>query len=116
MRKNHSYICRSLIFFVLVEIISPTATAQKAFSPPEIPKEVYTTKVASGAIKLDGILNEPEWNRPPKISGFTQRDPLQGEAASVDTEVRILFNETFLYISAVCYDSLKDPDKLSVLK
>ena len=115
MRKNHSYICRSLIFFVLVEIISPTATAQKAFSPPENPKEVYTTKVASGAIKLDGILNEPEWNRPPKISGFTQRDPLQGEAASVDTEVRILFNETFLYISAVCYDSLKDPDKLRVL-
>ncbi|MGH9257878.1 MAG: hypothetical protein ACRD3C_25240 [Vicinamibacterales bacterium] len=48
---------------------------------------------SSGPIALDGNLNEPAWNNAPVASRFVQNDPREGEPATFDTEVRVLYDD-----------------------
>ncbi|MEM9984028.1 MAG: DUF5916 domain-containing protein [Bacteroidota bacterium] len=89
--------------------------AQQTFPPPENPPAIRATRVAKEIITLDGHLDEAAWASAQVVSGFTQRDPIQGAAASYDTQVRILYSEQFLYIGATCLDSLPDRKPLRVL-
>ena len=65
---------------------------------------VRTTK----APKIDGILNEPEWQTAPEITDFVQRQPYFGRPASFTTKVRFLFDNTGLYVAAVMHDPHPD--------
>jgi Domain of unknown function (DUF5916) len=65
-------------------------------------------------IKLDGVLDEPEWAKAPRISNFTQRELDEGRPATEKTEVAVLFTKTDLYIGIWCFD--KDPDKIVAQK
>ncbi|MFM7488572.1 MAG: DUF5916 domain-containing protein, partial [Cytophagales bacterium] len=78
--------------------------AQATFQPPETPREIRSQKVV-GSITIDGMLDEPSWQNVKPIADLVQYEPRQGEAASLKTEVRTLFDEKNLYISAVCFDS-----------
>lgn len=55
---------------------------------------------AVAAIKLDGRLDEADWQRAPAATGFTQQWPRFGRRATLPTEVRVLFDDHHLYISA----------------
>lgn len=55
-------------------------------------------------ITIDGRLDEEAWQKAPVISGFRQVEPEQGEPARHQTEVRVLYNERFIYIGARMYD------------
>ncbi|MEM6376724.1 MAG: DUF5916 domain-containing protein [Bacteroidota bacterium] len=103
------------LFSYLCFILTNPTTAQQVFPPPETPLEVYANKVAEDAVTLDGNLEEPAWQLAQVVTGFTQRDPFQGQAASFDTEVRILYNSTYLYIGVINLDSLEDRNQLRVL-
>ena len=59
---------------------------------------------AAETIRVDGRLDEPAWREAVPLSRFVQREPLQGGEPSEETEVRILFTDTALYIGAVCHD------------
>ena len=61
-------------------------------------------------IKMDGVLDEPEWARAPHISNFTQRELDENAPATEQTEVAILYSRTDLYIGIWCFD--KEPDKI----
>lgn len=61
------------------------------------------TKIA-GVIKVDGLLNEADWQQSQLISNFRQSFPFDTSAAISKTEVRILHDDKFLYVSAVCYE------------
>ncbi|MGD1947440.1 MAG: hypothetical protein ACFB0A_14540, partial [Croceivirga sp.] len=80
--------------------------AQETFPPPEVPLEIKAQKIQDGSIDIDGFLNETAWEGAQMISGFTQREPVQSNPASFDTEVRVLFDAKFLYIGARCLDSI----------
>ena len=69
--------------------------------------EIRAFRIAE-PIKLDGRLDEPAWSGAEQASGFTQREPREGEAATEPTEVRILYDNAFLYIGAMCFDSRPD--------
>ncbi|MEM9847315.1 MAG: DUF5916 domain-containing protein [Bacteroidota bacterium] len=90
------------------------AVAQQVFPPPDQPLEVYATKVGADDITLDGKLEESVWQLAEEISGFTQRDPFQGKAASFDTKVKILYNAEFLYVGVLNLDSLPNRSQLRV--
>jgi hypothetical protein len=64
-----------------------------------------------GAIEIDGILDESEWERGAVFTGFTQREPVEGEPAENDTEVRVLFGDGAVWIAARMWDS--EPDRIS---
>ncbi len=51
-------------------------------------------------IKLDGKLNEPAWAAAPAARGFTETWPVFGGPAKVPTEVKILYDDHFLYVGA----------------
>ncbi len=53
---------------------------------------------ALSAIALDGVLDEPDWERAPVASGFTQREPRAGQPSSEVTQVRVLYDDRALYV------------------
>src|SRR5262245_14840085 len=59
---------------------------------------------AAGEITLDGTLNEPAWLSAPVASGFIQNDPREGEPATYDTEVRVLYDDQALYFGVFAKD------------
>jgi len=64
----------------------------------------------TGAIRVDGVLDEPAWQAATPITSFTQRMPDEGEPASEATEVRVLVDGDALYIGARLADS--EPDRI----
>ena len=79
-----------------------------AAQPPDRPRgetPVATAQRTTGAIRVDGQLDEPDWETAPVIGPLTQREPLEGREATEPTDVRILFDEQALYIGIVCHES-----------
>ena len=62
----------------------------------------------SEAITIDGLLNEPVWSTAAPAAGFVQADPREGEPATEDTEVRVVFDDDSLYVGVRCRDSKPD--------
>ena len=56
-------------------------------------------------VTVDGSLDEPAWQAARISLGFVQKDPREGEPSSEQTEFRVLYTATTLYIGVVCYDS-----------
>jgi Domain of unknown function (DUF5916) len=55
--------------------------------------------------RLDGTLNDPIWNSASVVEDFRQREPLETQAATEKTEVRILFDSRHIYLGIYCHDS-----------
>lgn len=64
----------------------------------------------SQPITIDGHLHETSWKRASFINNFTQREPKEGNPATESTEVRILYDDKYLYIGVICFDS--QPDRI----
>lgn len=115
MNLSNIFIYRSTILLIFVSLFKVfQLEAQETFPPPETPLEIYAAPINMGTIVIDGVLDEKDWQMAEVVTGFTQRDPFQGEPASFDTEVRILYNEKYLYVSAVCLESLVSKNRLRV--
>ena len=67
---------------------------------------------ASGPISLDGVFDEPAWATAPVANGFVQNEPREGQPATFDTDVRVLYDSAALYIGVVAHDP--DPTQLIV--
>lgn len=85
-------------------LASNTATSSKTSAPhAERPRVMATPK--TGAIKLDGVLDEAVWSSKNVATNFTQQDPKEGEPATQQTEVHFAFDDDALYIAARMFDS-----------
>jgi len=69
-------------------------------APPIHPDRIYTP------IVLDGKLDEDVWQQAGRLESFIQCFPRIGAPPSERTEVRLLYDDTFLYIGITAYDSL----------
>ena len=56
---------------------------------------------AAGPVTLDGLPDEAAWNDAPIASHFIQNDPREGEPATFDTEVRVVYDDDALYFGGV---------------
>jgi hypothetical protein len=103
-----------LLSIVAVVTVSSALRAQSvdgtdAHTP--VPARAVRLDGASGAaIRVDGILDEPQWGNGPSTTGFKQREPQEGSDASEITEVRVLYDEETLYIGVVARD--REPDRI----
>ncbi len=68
------------------------------------PKKVVAVRTPV-APKLDGILDEPQWKLATPAVGFLQKDPREGEPASMPTEIFVLYDDEALYFGCMMYDS-----------
>ena len=59
----------------------------------------------SGAVVLDGRLDEAAWQAVQPVANFTQAQPREGEPATQRTEIRILYDDDALYIGARMFDT-----------
>jgi Domain of unknown function (DUF5916) len=62
------------------------------------------------APKLDGTLDDPNWQQATPIDHFLQREPFEGRPATEKTEVRILYSKHEVYFGISCFDS--DPKRI----
>ena len=80
------------------------ASQQQEVISTEFARRAIVTAITE-EITLDGALEEPAWNRAPKIGDLVQREPRPGENPSEKTDVMLLHDGNFLYIGVICYDS-----------
>jgi len=81
--------------------IAAVASGQTPERPaPRIIRAVRTSTPPT----IDGRLTEEAWAAAPVADGFTQRDPDEGRPATERTEVRILFDDTAVYVGARMFD------------
>src|ERR1035437_371353 len=67
-------------------------------------------KRTTATFKIDGNLDEPAWKDAPVATDFTELRPNYGAKENNKTEVRVLYDNNFIYIGGYCYDS---PDSIS---
>jgi hypothetical protein len=92
-----------LSVLALLLVAGAHAAAQEAFAPPDEPLRIQARR-ATAPIALDGRLDEADWAAAPKVLGFRQIEPRQGETATFDTEVAVLYDDDNLYVGARCWD------------
>ncbi len=62
------------------------------------------------SIRIDGKLDESCWGTALSAKDFTQLKPYPGNLPKKNTEVKMVYDDDALYISAICYDH---PDSIS---
>ena len=67
---------------------------------------------ATGDVTLDGALDEPAWATAAMAQHFVQNDPREGQPATFDTEVRVLYDDDALYFGVFAKDD--EPSRLIV--
>lgn len=82
--------------------------------PDSASKKIYEYPAIriTNPIKLDGILSESDWLKP-AVSGFTQKDPKEGQPATESTKVWFGYDDEAFYIAARLYSS--DPKGIRAL-
>lgn len=74
----------------------------------------YHIKATIDEITIDGQLNEATWGATEVGSDFWQKIPYFAKAADPKTEIRLAYNDKYLYVAAKCYQS--EPLTITTLK
>ena len=85
------------LLFISISLYSqPTETYKKSLE---------AIKINPGMITLDGKLDESFWSNITGIEDFLMQEPIEGGEPSEKTVIKVAYDEKFLYIGAVLYDS-----------
>ncbi len=79
-----------------------------ASQAPLIKKKFLSAIRTEGSIKIDGELDEMEWQKAPIAENFVQNSPRPGKTPIFRTEVKVLYDNTAIYIGAVMHDNRPD--------
>ena len=108
MRLAALVLCGVVAVFEGPAMASPPAEAPQSGSVADAPAagSVAAEAAAAQAVPvIDGsVLDDKAWATAKVITGFWQTTPDEGQPASENTEVRVLYTETALYIGVVNYD------------
>jgi murein DD-endopeptidase MepM/ murein hydrolase activator NlpD len=85
----------------IVEVAS--TIPEKKFSNRE-----YFATPLEGEITIDGITDEAAWKKAMVADNFIQRDPVEGAPITQLTEVRVLYSNSAIYVSAIMHDTNAD--------
>lgn len=69
----------------------------------------YSIKKTDETIIIDGELNETVWRQAPILTNFWQHYPVDTLPAASQTELRLTYDDQFIYISARCIDENPTP-------
>ena len=68
-------------------------------------KSLEAIKINPGMITLDGKLDESFWSNITGIEDFLMQEPIEGGEPSEKTVIKVAYDEKFLYIGAILFDS-----------
>ena len=86
-------------------VLCGVVSLSSAATTPEAPAHPI-----SASIRLDGVLDEPEWSSVPTIGRLLQQEPTPESEPTEETEVRVLFDHDRLYFGILCRD--RDPSAI----
>ena len=72
-------------------------------------KETLAIKTDESII-IDGLLNESIWGKAPDAGAFIQLRPNRKDPKKINTSVKILYDDNYVYFGFFCYDT--EPDKI----
>ena len=90
-RWNGPMVCR-LVVFCLIANAAASVRAVSADAQPA-PVRALTAVRATSAPAIDGRLDDPVWTEAVPLSGFLQRDPVEGKPATEETRVRVAYDD-----------------------
>ncbi len=114
--------CRlSMALGLLALLYAPAAAAQApvpSFAPvgdgPQYPAHANGTltetpsvsalRVEKGAITVDGVLDEPVWDRAETGWGWRQQEPTRGGPASVLSTFKVAYDADAIYFAVACWE------------
>ena len=97
----------TIVAFVGFAGAAPSQASAQTRTVPTVNAGRLSTE-QSAQIRVDGLLDERAWRDVSAATDFRQQEPFEGVAATERTEVRVLFDETTLYIGVLAHDS--DPN------
>ena len=103
MRLKYGYVCIALLIFTspIFPITSPQDNGLRRL------RVLHITE----PIKVDGRLDEPSWAQATPATDFRQQEPNEGQPATEQTEVRLLFDDKNLYVGVHAFDS--EPSRIN---
>lgn len=66
-------------------------------------KSVSVKYVDNDNFSIDGVLDEPEWIQAVTTSNFWEKYPTDSKAATYQTEIKMLYNNDFLYVGIIAH-------------
>ena len=106
--KIQIYHCKTIrvkkiftVFFILIPL-----TYALAQNPRE--NAVIIMRKIQGPVKIDGLLDEKAWQGVESAKDFYQNFPTDSLPAIAKTEVKMMFDDDFLYVGAICYNQGQD--------
>ena len=97
LSPSHRHVGGLIRYALAATLALAAAQAVAAQSPV---KSARASRLSGPAPHIDGVLDDAAWATVPIISDFVQRDPDEGKAPTVMTQVRLLFDDDALYIAA----------------
>ena len=96
-----------LISIVLFQIMYCSVSAQTI--GVEDFQQAFQIHIAPSAnpIKIDGILNDPTWDKAEKKTNFFLKFPTDEGTPANKTTVQLAYDDKYLYVAFTCYDSGK---------
>jgi len=77
-------------------------------------KSIKAYKIKAIEIILDGKLDESFWKNIKGIDNFLMQEPIEGKVPTENTLIKIAYDENYLYIGAILYDS--EPEGIKSFK
>ena len=105
-RNRNSYtMCKVAMALAIASLVSPSLLESAET------RSLTVQNLEEGIdVVVDGRVTEQAWTNIASYSGFTQQNPVEGAAASERTEVRLLLDQTTLYVGIILFDSDSEPN------
>ncbi|MEM7101859.1 MAG: DUF5916 domain-containing protein [Bacteroidota bacterium] len=94
----------ALIFLIILCVSVSYLSAQNTVNA----KKQLEAKRVEAPPKIDGLLDDVEWQTAQLATDFVQQSPTPGAASFQNTEVRFLYDNTALYIGVMLYEPSLD--------
>lgn len=96
-----------LIIIFLLVLLDATARAQQTAgsgSSAAATKRASALRTTAPPV-IDGVIDDRAWEDAKPIGTFVQTEPSEGQPASELTDVRVLYDDTAIYVGVVCFDT-----------
>ena len=80
------------------------AFAQQVWAQNPPIETTVAIKKATGKLTIDGVLNEQTWQQAEVAKDFYLVYPVDNDFPIANTEVKLAFDDDYLYVAAICYD------------
>jgi hypothetical protein len=98
------------VFLAISCVAASSMLAQQSPQRSETRPVLHAVR-ATGSIRVDGVLDEADWQRAIVARDFTQSYPAPGAAPIDSTLVRVLYDNDALYVGVRLFDS--EPSKIA---